>query len=154
MTTLTLLASLLLTQYAPSRQGLAPLSPAEEDRVMALGKQLRCPVCQGLSIADSGSSMARAQMDKVRELVREGKSDQDIYDFFTARYGEWVLLKPTTGGLNILLWVAPALLLVLGLAFIVSMRKPHAPSAPSTAGSTVNTSDDAYLERVRKDLES
>ncbi len=71
---------LLLAAYAPQQAGSALLDPPREARVQALGKQLRCPMCQGLSIADSGSSAARAQMDKVRELVAAGKTDQEIRD--------------------------------------------------------------------------
>src|SRR5688572_26876008 len=121
MLLLALTTSLLLSQgdYAPGRVGLDPLAPEAEARVMRLGKQLRCPVCQGVSIADSPSSMARAQLDKVRELVAAGKSDDEIYAYFVARYGEWALLSPSKSGVTSFLWVASVLLLLLGLTFIV-----------------------------------
>ena len=67
---------LVLAAYAPQQAGSALLDPPREARVQALGKQLRCPMCQGLSIADSSSSAARAQMDKVRELVAAGRTDR------------------------------------------------------------------------------
>src|SRR5215475_14915086 len=91
---LSLAIATLSGAYAPQQAGSPPLEPALEARVQKLGKELRCAVCQGLSIADSPASMARAQLDKVRELVAQEKSDQEIYDYFIARYGEWVLLKP------------------------------------------------------------
>src|SRR5687767_5783549 len=104
---LALLATLALTQgdYAPGRAGLDPLDAEREARVQRLGKQLRCPVCQGVSIADSPSSMARAQLDKVRELVAEGKTDEEVYQYFIARYGEWALLSPSKQGVTSVLWL-------------------------------------------------
>ncbi|MDX2015474.1 MAG: cytochrome c-type biogenesis protein CcmH [Myxococcaceae bacterium] len=150
------LSFVLAQGYAPQRQGLDPLEAEKEARVMRLGKQLRCAVCQGVSIADSPASMARAQLDKVRELVAEGKSDDEIYTYFIERYGEWVLLEPTKGGLNAVLWVGPLALLGLGLLVIVlqSKRKPASPvtSAPA-APAPAPTADDALLAQVRADLE-
>jgi cytochrome c-type biogenesis protein CcmH len=157
VTTLSLVLSLVLTQgYAPQRQGLDPLEAEKEARVMRLGKQLRCAVCQGVSIADSPASMARAQLDKVRELVAEGKSDDEIYTYFIERYGEWVLLEPTKGGLNAVLWVGPLALLGLGLLVIVlqSKRTPVSPAVPAPVEpAPAPTADDALLAQVRADLE-
>lgn len=162
MTALALVLSLALGQgYAPQRQGLDPLEAEKEARVMRLGKQLRCAVCQGVSIADSPASMARAQLDKVRELVSEGKSDQEIYDYFIERYGEWVLLQPTTGGLNSVLWLGPVALLGIGLIVIVMQSKkkravaPEAVSAavPDGAAAPAPSTEDALLAQVRADLE-
>ncbi len=146
-----------LGQYAPARQGTDPLDRAREERVMRLGKLLRCAVCQGLSIADSPASMARAQLDKVRELVAEGKSDQEIMDYFVARYGEWALLEPTKEGLNSLLWVGPVVLLVLGLLFIVTqVKKPETAAAKETAKPAEASepgAEDQYLAQVRAELD-
>jgi cytochrome c-type biogenesis protein CcmH len=144
---------LLLTQgYAPGREGLAPLDAKHEERVMRLGKQLRCAVCQGLSIADSPASMARAQLDKVRELVAQEKTDQEIYDYFIARYGEWVLLKPTTNGANWMLWLLPIILLVGGVAVIFLQVRKNAPAAAVAAAPAGATEDD-LIAKVRADLE-
>src|SRR5256885_2134462 len=81
-----LLITLLLSQFAPQHVGTEPLDAEREARVQRLGKRYRCPVCQGLSIADSGSPSARAQMDKLRDLVREGRSDPEINDYFVSKY--------------------------------------------------------------------
>jgi cytochrome c-type biogenesis protein CcmH len=145
--------SLLLSQgYAPGREGLQPLDPAHEERVMKLGKQLRCAVCQGLSIADSPASMARAQLDKVRELVAQEKTDQEIYDYFVARYGEWVLLKPSTSGATSALWFLPVVLLIGGLLVIfLQVRKNAAPAAAAAPPPAAATDD--LLAKVRADLE-
>lgn len=154
---LALALSLVVTQgYAPQRQGLDPLEAEKEARVMRLGKHLRCAVCQGVSIADSPASMARAQLDKVRELVAEGKSDDEIMEFFVKRYGEWVLLEPTSGGLNSVLWLGPLALLGLGLVIIVMQARRRAAQAtptPAAAAPAEPASEDALLAQVRADLE-
>ena len=146
-----LVLSLVLAQgYAPLRQGQDPLDATREARVQQIGKQLRCAVCQGVSIADSPASMARAQLDKVRELVAEGKSDEEIFEYFVSRYGEWALMEPKKSGVTLGLWVAPVILLVLGVLLIMgSTRKPVAPAAEA---SPPEQTDD-YLAKVRADLE-
>lgn len=147
-----LVLGLVLSAYAPQQAGSALLDPPREARVQALGKQLRCPMCQGLSIADSNSSAARAQMDKVRELVAAGKTDREIRDYFTARYGEWALLDPPASGMNVLVWLLPlALLLGGGLAIARTMRRPVPAPAPDAPGAAKGQppSDDPYLEAVR-----
>lgn len=146
-----LMLSLVLAQgYAPPRQGQDPLDAQREARVQAIGKQLRCAVCQGVSIADSPASMARAQLDKVRELVTEGKSDQDIYDYFVERYGEWALMEPRKSGVTLGLWVAPLLLLLVGVLLILGSTHKPAPAGPPEAPPAAT---DDYLAQVRADLE-
>lgn len=149
-----LVLSLVLSQgYAPLRQGQDPLDSQREARVQLVGKQLRCAVCQGVSIADSPASMARAQLDKVRELVAEGKTDQEIYDYFVERYGEWALMEPRKSGVTLGLWLAPVLLLVLGVLLILgSTRKPVAAAATPASTEPAAPADD-YLAKVRADLE-
>jgi cytochrome c-type biogenesis protein CcmH len=146
---------LAATPHAPQQAGTEPLDAAREARVQALGKLLRCPMCQGLSIADSGSSAARAQMDRVRELVSEGKTDDEIRTYFVARYGEWALLEPSARGLNWLVWLGPLALLLVG-AWAIS-RIVRGPSRPrASASAEVPTppapSADPYLEAVRAEL--
>lgn len=159
--TLTLLASLTLGQdgYAPQRPVGELLDTQREARVQALGKQLRCAVCQGVSIADSPASMARAQLDKVRELVAEGKTDDEIYDYFVERYGEWALMEPRKSGVTLGLWVFPLLLLGIGL-FVIWNQSKKAPQdqapAPATTDAPATSAapaDDDYLAKVRADLE-
>ena len=85
-----------------------------EDRALALGKQIRCPICRGVSIADSPSEMAKNMMRLVREEVAANKADVEILQGFEARYGEWVRLKPKAEGTNLLVWILPALFLLGG----------------------------------------
>ena len=144
--------ALLLTQgYAPPRQGQEPLDPVREAHVQAVGKQLRCAVCQGVSIADSPASMARAQLDKVRELVVEGKTDDEIYAYFVERYGEWALMEPKKSGVTLGLWLAPVLLLVVGVLLILSSTRKPLAAAPLADAAPAEGDD--YLAKVRADLE-
>lgn len=147
-----LVLSLVLSQgYAPLRQGQDPLDQQREARVQLIGKQLRCAVCQGVSIADSPASMARAQLDKVRELVAANKTDQEIYDYFVERYGEWALMEPRKSGITLGLWLAPVLMLVLGVLLIIGSTKKPVPAAP--AATEPPPAGDDYLAKVRADLE-
>ncbi|HET9037667.1 MAG TPA: cytochrome c-type biogenesis protein CcmH [Myxococcaceae bacterium] len=152
---------LVLATYAPQQAGSTPLDPEREARVQALGKQLRCPMCQGLSIADSNASAARAQMDKVRELVAAGRTDEQIRGYFTSRYGEWALLEPEASGMNLLVWFLPLLLLLGGgYAIARTMRRPaSAPPAPAAEPEpekgkepVQSPPDDPWLEAVRAEL--
>jgi cytochrome c-type biogenesis protein CcmH len=146
-------------QFAPQQAGSEPLAPALEVRVQQLGKELRCAVCQGLSVADSPSSMARAQLDKIRELVADGKTDQQVRDYFVARYGEWVLLQPKAEGFNWFVWLGPVALL-LGGGYVISrqVRSAPEPAAPVAAEAppapaTPEESVDPYLAAVRRELD-
>jgi cytochrome c-type biogenesis protein CcmH len=151
------LLSLSLGQgYTVQRQGTDPLEPTREAHVQALGKQLRCAVCQGVSIADSPASMARAQLDKVRELVVQGKTDDEIFDYFVDRYGEWALMEPRKSGVTLGLWLFPIVLLVVGLVIIFASAGKKGPLptvAPTGPAAPEPTGDDAFLAQVRADLE-
>jgi cytochrome c-type biogenesis protein CcmH len=138
--------------YAPARPAVDPLDQQREQRVMRLGKKFRCAVCQGVAISDSPASMARAQLDKVRELVAENRTDEEIEVYFIARYGEWVLLEPRKDGLNAFLWLGPVLLLGIGLIVILSQVKKKPGAAAAKAPVEAPVSDD-FLAQVRADLD-
>lgn len=152
------LLSLLLSQgYVPPRPSTDPLDAQREARVQRLGKLLRCAVCQGVSIADSPANMARAQLDKVRELVAENKTDDEIFDYFVERYGEWALMEPRKSGVTLGLWVLPVAMLVIGVLLILGSAKKSALDPELTAAAAPTEpetkADDDYLAQVRADLE-
>ena len=112
--------------------------PALEARARALSRELRCMVCQNQSIDDSDAPLARDLRILVRERLVAGDSDTKVIDFLTARYGEFVLLKPRFGVGTTLLWLAPLIALVAGgcgLAFALRRRRdaPESATAQETA---------------------
>ncbi len=88
-----------------------------DDQTRALGQELRCVVCQNLSVADSPSEMAQEMRGIIREQLAAGKTPEQIKQFFVSKYGEWVLLAPTTRGFTLLVWVLPFVVLLVGIAF-------------------------------------
>jgi cytochrome c-type biogenesis protein CcmH len=102
--------------------------PALEARAREISKGLRCPVCQNESIDESNAPISRDLRILLRERLVEGDSDQEVVDFIVARYGEFVLLKPDTGGANIILWLAaPGMLLIaLGVGWGTIRRRAQA----------------------------
>ena len=116
----------------------------------ATASKLRCPTCQGMSVAESPAEGARAMKLEVRKLVGAGYSESQVLDFFEASYGEFILLDPHRRGLNLALWIAPAALLIAGLAMMFGRmgRTRQAPAAPPPPGT------DPYLDRVRREIDS
>ena len=86
-------------------------------------KNLRCLVCQGQSIADSNSDFAQTLKSVVKDKISEGESEEQIYDFLTSKYGEWIIYKPKFNKYNFLLWFLPYLILVFGGIIIFILLK-------------------------------
>lgn len=122
---------------------------ALEARVHSLAAELRCPVCQNLSVADSPSEMARQMRDLIRERLRQGERPEAVKAYFVERYGEWILLLPPPRGFPLLAWIAPFLGLVGGLAGSFLLLRRWVKRSPGTAPEV----DPAYLARVRRDME-
>ena len=101
--------------------------PALEARARVLSKELRCLVCQNQSIDDSAAPLARDLRVLVRERLTGGDSDQQVLDYLVARYGEFVLLKPSFEWHNAVLWFTPAVALLAGaIAMVVAARRRRA----------------------------
>lgn len=114
-----------------SALGLRPASA--DERARRLESELRCPVCQGLSIADSPAVLAGEMRSIVAEQVASGASDAEVRAYFVERYGQWILLAPDAAGVNLLLWAAPGVLLVGGAAVLVARTRRSAVHAPLVA---------------------
>ena len=118
---------------------------ALDARTAEVAGLLRCPVCQGLSVADSPSTMASNMRGHVKELVAAGYDEDQILAYFERSYGEFVRLKPPLRGVNWLVWLAPVMGLLLGAAVIVwALRAPR----PAAAGATVDVQAAAPAEDV------
>ncbi len=111
--------------------------PALEARARAISKQLRCLVCQNQSIDDSDADLARDLRRIVRERLVAGDSDQQIIGFLTARYGDFVLLRPPLEPATWGLWFGPGLLLVIAAGgigiYLVRRRRGQSTPAPLSA---------------------
>lgn len=122
-----------------------------DDIAVQIGKELRCPVCQGMPIAESPSQMARDMMVQVRQMVAQGQNKEQIDQFFVDRYGEWVLLKPSTSGPGVWVWILPVLMILLGLVFVQIYLRKTKKEIPST--SKPQEAADPYLDAVRREVE-
>jgi cytochrome c-type biogenesis protein CcmH len=103
--------------------------PRLEARVDELAAQLRCLVCQNQSLADSHAELALDLKNQVREQLKAGRSEAEVLDYMTRRYGDFVLYKPPWKGSTVLLWAGPALLALfgIGLAWRAVSRQARRP---------------------------
>lgn len=101
------------------------------ERYKTLTYELRCLVCQNQNLADSDADLAADLRGQVHRMIREGKSDQDIIDFMVARYGDFVLYRPPFKAKTVLLWGAPFVLAIAGLAFLAMQLRRRAAAQPA-----------------------
>ncbi len=106
-----------------------------EARARNLSKELRCMVCQNQSIDDSDAPLARDLRVLVRERLVAGDSDAEVLDFLTARYGDFVLLKPRLTAHTALLWLAPFAIVLAGVFAVIAFlrRRRDEAAAPAPA---------------------
>jgi len=167
--TLFLALSLSLAQPAPAAPadpavsgipglppGPAPAPEAVPDLTRAIAKGVKCPVCQGMSVADSNSEAAVNMYRRIEELVGMGYTEEQIQDFFIDRYGEVILLEPQRKGMNQLLYIAPFGAAGLGGAWIMSVvaswrREDDDVPLPSDLG---KVEMDPYEARLLAELEA
>lgn len=114
---------LLLTPHLPTHSLPAAAPPDIEEQTRAIAAELRCPVCQNLSVADSPSELAQEMRALVREQLEQGKSPEEIRKFFVSKYGDWVLLAPPAKGFNLLLWLLPAIGALIGLLLVIVVTR-------------------------------
>jgi cytochrome c-type biogenesis protein CcmH len=124
--------------------------PALEARARELSLDLRCLVCQNQSIDDSNAELARDLRLLVRERLVAGDSDEAVIDYVVSRYGEFVLLTPRFSVQTLLLWGAPLLLLLAGIAVMVINARGRA-SAVTASGQRLSEAEQAELAKVLQD---
>ena len=129
-----LLLLLLLVRAIPAHALSDPSemlpNKLEEARAEAIGRQLRCLVCQNESIEDSGADLARDLRRIVRQCVAAGESDKEIIGWMVSRYGQFVLLQPRFDWLTLLLWGSPVIALAAGGAAVFLTRQRDRPPPP------------------------
>jgi cytochrome c-type biogenesis protein CcmH len=117
-----LLASLFAVQQV-NAPDMTPQDSILEVRTKAVAAQLRCPVCQGLSVQDSPAPLAQEMRAVVKEQLRAGKSQEEIEAYFVSKYGEGILLEPRARGFNLLVYLLPAALLIGGGVLVVHLAR-------------------------------
>ena len=120
---LTLLLVLLAGLAHGGEAAPAAANPALEARMNRITAELRCLVCQNQTIADSHSGLATDLRQQVREMLQRGQSEQEIIDYMTARYGDFVLYRPPFKASTVLLWLGPLLLLIVGVLTLVRVLR-------------------------------
>jgi cytochrome c-type biogenesis protein CcmH len=125
-------ALLLLLALAAPALAIDPIEfrdRAEETRFQKLTRELRCLVCQNQDLADSDADLAKDLRHEIFEMMRAGKSDAEIKEFHTARYGDFVLYKPPVQANTWVLWFGPLLVLLAGAVVVVRVVRRRAGSA-------------------------
>ena len=123
-----------------------------EEQAQLLAAELRCPVCQNLSVGDSPSEMANQMRELVREKLKNGESPEQIRAYFVSRYGEWILLAPKRQGFNWVAWLLPfgAILGGVGVIGFVVHRSVSRSRAPGDA--QLPPLDPRYASRLQAEL--
>ena len=127
------------------------LTPAQEARAREIEGALRCPVCRSQSIRQSRSFMAEDMKRRIRELVAEGRSDEEIRGFFVERYGTWILLDPPKSGFNLAAWLLPGAAVLAGAVGLVFAARRWASRSPARA-SVEPPPESPYLDRLEQEL--
>jgi len=112
-----------------------PRTETPAERVDRITSELRCVVCQGLSVRDSPSESARQMRDIVAQRVAEGRSDDEIRDEFRASYGDWVVLAPPLASWSGLVWLVPLAALLVGAFVALGRFRPPAAGAREPSAS-------------------
>lgn len=136
---------LLLTPAFAAQVAEDPL----EREMLSIANDLRCAVCQNQPISESDADLARDMRQIIREQLAAGKSREEIIDYFVARYGDYVLMKPPYEGPGVLVWLGPLLLVgLLGVsAFVYLRRRLHNPMPPAP---TLSEEDAARVREARR----
>ena len=117
----------LISQTSSALDARQLADPKLQENYELLTKELRCLVCQNQTIADSNAELAFDLRRQVSEMLEQGKSNDEIIQFMTDRYGDFVLYKPAFKGKTLLLWIAPGAFLFLGLIIVyVFIRQKRA----------------------------
>ncbi|HET8984367.1 MAG TPA: cytochrome c-type biogenesis protein [Trueperaceae bacterium] len=146
----TLLTLWLVTVVAVVMGGFALAQDVElQSRVFEIARQLRCPVCVSESVADSNAQLAQQMRQLIQQQLEEGRSETQIFSYFTNRYGDWIMLDPPKRGIHLVVWVLPVIAGLAGLAVVALLV--HRWMA--TARQPIEVGQDS-LDRVRAKLEN
>jgi cytochrome c-type biogenesis protein CcmH len=136
-------------QFVGQPQGVPLAGAPLTQRTSEVAGLLRCPVCQGMSVADSPSEMAVNMKGQVHELLQRGYTEEQILTYFERSYGQFVLLKPKFEGTTSLVWLLPLIALAIGATILVVTFRRLSGAPPPIPNAQLPTPDDEYVARVR-----
>ncbi len=128
-------------------------------RINEIAKDLNCPTCAGINLADCRTLTCEQWREKISELVDDGYSDDQVLEYFSARYGTQVLQEPPRRGFSLALWILPVLALLAGGVWLFytmrswSQPEEMVPEAAAPLANGAGQPDDDYLNQVEKDLD-
>lgn len=144
-------ALLLQTLPVLAAENVSGLSdPAHQERFRELTWELRCPKCQNQNIADSNAPVAEDLRTEIVRLLKEGRSNGEIVEYMVERYGEFVRYQPRAAGINLLLWILPALGLLIG-ALVIVLRARRGSATPPALSDAEQARLDALLREEAAD---
>lgn len=135
-------------------------STPSDDEVNAIAKQLYCPVCENTPLDVCPTEACRQWRELIRDMLAEGKSEQEIKDYFVANYGARVLAEPPRKGFNWFVYIVPPVLILIGAVILFnSFRawtrpKSAAPGSGREKEAGVSSSDDEYIKRLEEELKN
>lgn len=100
-------------------------STADTNRFQSLTKEIRCVVCQNQNLAESNAPLANDLREKIYQMVRDNKSNEEIKHYLVNRYGEFILLRPSVNKFTFLLWTFPFIGLSIALLFLLTFLRPN-----------------------------
>lgn len=121
-----------------------------DERVYEVGSQLKCPICQGESVADSPSFLAKEMRQVIREQLQKGKSEQEVIQYFVNSYGSQIAWSPPWQGFTLLAWLVPIVLLLGGVVVLYATLRDWRAFAlsPATTSLSATTEEDKELANV------
>jgi len=130
---------------------LVAAAPVDERAVHDIAAELRCVVCQSLSVADSPSETASQMRGVIRERLAAGDTPEQVKAYFVDKYGLWILLSPPRQGFNLLVWVVPFAGLLAGLAVVALVIRRWTRRSAGAGRGPIPVVDDAMRARIARE---
>lgn len=124
----------------------APQQRTLDQQVYDVASQLKCPVCQHESAADSSAAIAQQMRQVIRQQLRSGMSEQQVLRYFANHYGNDILLTPPQQGFNLLAWLMPVAMLLLGMGLVSLVARDWRLKGRARPATTDNAADEAFLD--------
>jgi cytochrome c-type biogenesis protein CcmH len=130
-----------------------PLTPEQEALAAEIESELKCPVCRSQSVRTSRSFMAEDMSRQVRRMVAEGKSKEEVREYFVARYGDYIVLAPRKEGFGWAVWLLPFGLVLGGAATIFALTRRWKSRPPPGPPAAAESADSPWMKELERELE-